>query len=111
MSGNRIPEDFWDENKKRFNSHGFFKTINHHHICDYSGDEKCDIMIVECSDGRWYIEDNWGGDAKGADGVFNPFDKDSYPTFYDSCREANLRAATIVSEITGANISDLMVEE
>ena len=83
----------------------------HHHISDYGESATCDIMIVGCSDGRWYIEDNWGGDAEGAKEVFNPFDKESYPTFFSDCKSANLRAAEIVSSITGCTPEELMLEE
>ena len=81
MPNKEIPEEYWDSERNRYNSHAYFDTINHHHISDYSGEETCDIMIVECKDGRWYIEDNWGVDATGAPVVFNPFEKGSYPTF------------------------------
>lgn len=108
---NKIPEEYWDVNRGRFNSHAYFKTVAHHHISDYEGQESCDIMIVGCSDGRWYIEDNWGGDAKGAEDVFNPFDKASYPTFFDSLEAVNLRAAEIVSSITGCDPKELILEE
>ena len=106
-----IPEEYWEEEKGRYNSHAYFKTINHHHISDYSGTETCDIMLVECQDGRWYIEDNWGGDAKGAEGVFDPFKKGAYPRFYPSLEAANLKAAHVVSSITGAKVQDLLLEE
>lgn len=46
-------------------------------------------MIVECNDCRWYIEVNWGGDAKGAKDVFNPFKRDSFPTFFASMEKAH----------------------
>lgn len=68
-------------------------------------------MIVECADGRWFIEDNWGGDAKGAPDVFNPFIKGAYPTFFESCEKANYRAAEVVSSITGADIQDLLLDD
>ena len=109
MSELQIPEEYWDQARGRFNSHKFFNTINHHHISDYSGDQTCDIMIVECKDGRWYIEDNWGGDALGAEDVFNPFDKNSYPTFFPTREDAELRAAQIVSSITGIDINELLI--
>ena len=99
-----IPDKYWDENKRRFDSHLFFDTVNHHHISDYSKEEHCDLMIVECSDGRWYIEDNWGRDAQGAKDVFNPFDKQSYPTFFPTMKEAAVRAAEVVSSITGSSV-------
>lgn len=107
----KIPNKYWDENRKRYNSHAFFSTIKHHHISDYSGDESCDIMIVGCKDGRWYIEDNWGEYSDGVKDIFNPFDRDSYPTFFSSCEEANKRAAKIVSSITGCDPAELMLED
>lgn len=106
-----IPDQFWDSERSRYNSHRFFDTINHHHISDYSGDESCDLMIVECRDGRWYVEDNWGGDAKGAEGVFNPFEKGSYPTFFPTLEAANLHAAEVVSSITGTPVAALLLED
>lgn len=106
-----IPIKYWDESKKRFNSHSFFETVEHHHISDYSGPVSCDIMIVGCKDGRWYIEDNWGEDTKGVKDVFNPFDKSSFPTFFPCCESANKRAAEIVASITGCNPEELMLED
>lgn len=105
---NQIPDQYWDANKSRWNSHLYFDTVNHTHISDYSGDKSCDLMLVECKDGRWYIEDNWGGDAEGAKDVFNPFERHSYPTFFSSFEAAERRAAEIVSEITGAKIEELL---
>lgn len=108
---NIIPDEFWDVVKGRYNSHRFFDTVNHHHISYYGDDESCDLMVVECRDGRWFIEDNWGGDAKGADGVFNPFVRGSYPTFFPSLEDANLRAAEVVGSITGASVAVLLLED
>lgn len=108
---NVIPEEYWDAQQGRYDSHRYFNTINHHHISDYSSDVTCDILIAECADGRWFIEDNWGNDAKGAKDVFNPTVKDSYPTFFPNLEAANLRAAEIVSAITGASIEDLLLDD
>lgn len=107
----RIPDEYWDKTENRFNSHAYFRTINHRHISDYSGKVTCDLMMVECEDGRWYIEDNWGGDAQGSPDVFNPFDKDSFPTFYPDLETCNRRAAEIVSSITGCKVDDLIIED
>lgn len=112
MSENqRIPLEFWDEDRNRFNSHAYFSTVQHHHIADYNSEITCDVMIVQCADGRWYIEDNWGGDAQGAHDVFNPFVKESYPTFFQDVKSCNQRAAEIVSSITGCNVNELMLED
>lgn len=83
-SGKIINSQFWDAGRKRWNGHRAFKTVDHHHVSCYSpevGHDDCDIMIVGCADGRWYVEDNWGGDAKGADKVWNPFNKDTPEPF------------------------------
>jgi hypothetical protein len=46
MMADKIPVKFCNDNSKRYNSHAFFSTIEHHHISDYSGDKTCNIMIV-----------------------------------------------------------------
>ncbi|MGN5048520.1 hypothetical protein ACTG16_21730 [Aeromonas sp. 23P] len=105
-----IPDEYWDDRNGRYITHLFFNTVGHHHISDYGGSEQCDLMVVECRDGRWFIEDNWGGDAKGASGVFNPFEKGGFPTFYKSAEEANQRAAEVISSITGTDIESILDE-
>lgn len=110
MTENRMPEKYWCKIEERYNSHEYFDTINHHHISDY-GDTNCDIMIVECRDGRWFIEDHCGGaSTNGTKDVFNPFETGSYPTFFSSLKRANIRAAEIVSSITGCEVEDLLLE-
>ena len=68
-------------------------------------------MIVECANGLWFIEDDWCGDADGFDDVFNPCDKKSYPVFFESLEGANLRAAEIVSAVTGCSIESLLLDD
>lgn len=96
---------FWDEGRNRWDGHHAFNTISHEHVSCYdpaSGHDTCDIMIVECADGRWYVEDNWGGDAKGADKVWNPFDKSSEgPHFFASEDEAMQHAVAVVAKVSG----------
>lgn len=108
-----IPLEYWDEGLKRFNSHAYFSTVNHHHVSDYSCETSCEVNIVECSDGRWYIEDYWGDVSNRirVDDLFNPHEKTSYPTFFDSCESANKRAAEIVASITGCDPEDLMLKD
>ena len=61
------------------------------------GFDSCDIMAVERADGSWHIEDNWGGDAQGAEGVWNPFDpSDAPPQIYPSQDAAIRRAVAVV---------------
>lgn len=94
---------FWDGT--RWDGHRAFGTVNHHHIACYSaadGHDACDIMIVECADGRWYVEDNWGGDAKGAQGVWNPFEpSNDGPTFFPSESDAMRHAVAVVARVSG----------
>lgn len=101
LNSNKIPDEYWDKNRRRFNSHLFFDTVSHHHISDYSKEKYCDLLVVECSDGRWYIE---GRDGAGEEDVFNPFDKKSYPTFFPTLEKAAARAAEVVSTITGSSV-------
>lgn len=67
--------------------------------------------LVADKDGRFYIEDNWGNDAKGHPAVFNPFDRNSYPVFYNDFHTANETAAKIAAAITGSDYKQLMIEE
>lgn len=108
---NRIPLEYWNEKRGRYNSHRFFNTVNHWHISDYSREVHCDLMLVECADGRFYIEDNWGGDANGHEKVFNPFQTDSYPVFFSDFDTANEVAAKVVAEITGNDYKKLMIDD
>lgn len=98
-----IDIQFWEGN--RWNSHRAFNTVNHHHIACYTpaaGHDSCDIMIVECADGRWYVEDNWGGDAQGAEKVWNPFDPSSEdPHFFATEDEAMRHAVAVVAKVCG----------
>ena len=59
----------------------------------------------------YFIEDNWGGDAEGHEGVFNPFLADSYPIFFPDFNTANVPAAKIVATITGSDYRKLMIED
>jgi len=105
-----IAKELWDGT--RWNGHAAFNTISHTHVSCYSpadGHDSCDIMAVECADGRWYVEDNWGGDANGADGVWNPFDaSDAEPRFFESEEAALRHAVAVVAAVAGVQESDLL---
>lgn len=107
----KIPPEYWDESRGRYDSHHFFNTVNHWHISDYSQEVHCDLKLVECADGRFYIEDNWGGDANGHEKVFNPFQRDSYPSFFSDFGSANVAAAKVVAEITGSDYKTLLIDD
>jgi len=98
-----LDKKFW--NGTRWNGHTAFGTISHTHISCYDpapGLDSCDIMVVECRDGRWYVEDNWGGDALGAEGVWNPFESsDAGPQFFPSEEAAIRHAVSVVAKVSG----------
>lgn len=107
-----MDRQFWDGT--RWDGHRAFNTVEHHHVSCYSpaeGHDTCDIMIVGCADGRWYVEDNWGSDAKGADKVWSPFDQsDEGPHFFPTEDEALKHAVAVVANICGVDesaVSDL----
>jgi hypothetical protein len=101
----RIDRRFWDG--RRWRGHEAFDTVGHEHISCYfpaEGYDACDIMLVECSDGRWYVEDNWGGDAKGADGVWDPFvESGEMPRFFETREGAARHAVAVVASVSGVD--------
>jgi hypothetical protein len=105
-----IDSKFW--NGTRWNGHSAFKTISHVHVNCYipaEGHDTCDIMAVEMSDGRWYVEDNWGGDANGAEGVWDPFKPEAdLPRFFATEDEAIRHAVTVVAAVSGVDREELM---
>lgn len=105
MNTMRINKKFW--NGTRWNGHAAFQTIGHQHICCYipaDGFKSCDIMVVECADGRWYVEDNWGGDAENAIGVWNPFNPDnSLPSFFSTKTDAVRHAVAVLVAVSGVD--------
>lgn len=106
---NQIAIEYWDTCEAKWNSHEAFKTNNHWHVCSYE-DKSCDLTIVQCENGKYYIEDSFGGDAEGFNEVFNPFKFESYPTFFANFDEVNKRTAEIVASITGADETSLLIE-
>lgn len=100
-----MDERFWDQKQKCWNGHAAFNTVSHHHVSCYSpadGRDSCDIMIVECADGRWYVEDNWGDDAQGAEKVWNPFDRNAgEPHFFACEHDALAHATAVVAQVSG----------
>ena len=110
-----IDKKFWTG--RRWQGHLAFSTVNHTHVCCYSpaeGYSDCDITAVECGDGRWYVEDNWGcdatgGDARGAAGVWNPFDpSDADPQFFETEEAAIRHAVSVVARVSGVPEVELL---
>ena len=100
-----MDDKYWDQQRERWNGHDAFQTVNHHHVSCYSpaeGCDSCDLMIVECADGRWYVEDNWGNDSCGAERVWRPFDRNAgEPYFFGSQEEALAHATAVVARVCG----------
>ncbi len=81
------------------NTHQKYNTVNHHHFgfmyerpdgtSNWPGSE---LMLVECVDGRWFIEQEAGDEYNQFPGVVKSGqDLDTEPTFYpdvDSCARA-----------------------
>lgn len=106
-----IHRKFWDGT--RWDAHSAFNTVHHSHVSCYAhsdGFDSCDIAVVECEDGRWYIEDSWG-DTSGAAGVWCPFSpEDAEPTFYQSRQDAIRRAVAVVAAVSGHSEEALLGE-
>jgi hypothetical protein len=104
-----IDRKFWDGS--RWNSHEAFDTVTHAHVCCYDpvdGHDTCDIMIVGMSDGRWYVEDNWGDYPKGIEGVWNPFNpSDAGPGFYPNKEAAMKHAISVVAKVSGQSDAEV----
>lgn len=110
LNKKKIDKAFWVEGSGKWDSHKAFDTIGHNHVSYYFRDDEgddCDIMVVECRDGRFFIEDNWGGDAKGAPHAFNPYEKNSYPVFYKTFEGALTKAKLIVSGVSKVDFEDV----
>lgn len=97
---------------QRCQGHAAFRTISHTHVSCYSpaeGRDICDVLVVESAEGRWYVEDHWGGGAKGADGVWNPFDpSDAEPRFFESEEAAIRHAVSVVASVSGVSDAELL---
>lgn len=98
-----IDRKFW--NGTRWDAHLAFKTVTHRHVSCYfpkPGHDTCGIKVVGCADGRWYIEDSWGGDARGHDKVWDPYDESgAEPHFFATEEDAVKHAVSVVAEVSG----------
>lgn len=69
-----------------------FNTVNHEHLDtvvlnatgDYPGSG---LLLVECEDGQWFIEVDFGDDYDSIEGIFKPRLSADLPSLFDS-REA-----------------------
>lgn len=106
-----MDERFWNQERKRWDGHTAFNTVNHEHVSCYSpadGHDSCDITVVECADGRWYVEDTWGRDAKGVERVWNPHDRYAdEPYFFENQASAFGHAVAVVARVCGVPESEI----
>jgi hypothetical protein len=69
-----------------------------------------DSLLSHLADGRWYVEDNWGSDAPGAEKVWNPCDPDAgEPHFFGSQKEAITHAVSVVARVSGVPESKISI--
>jgi len=95
---------FW--NGIRWSGDAAFGTVQRFHVSCSPADGRpdCDLTVVGCADGRWYVEDYWGADATGHEGVWNPFDPGCLgPRFFPSEGEARRHAVAVVSTVCGVS--------
>lgn len=103
-----IPEQFWDNETKSWNTHEALKTTNHWHICIYD-DESCDIAVVEIDDGKGYFIDDSHGDAPEKEFVFSPSNKAcNIVCVFADFDECWNQACKIVSEITKTDLKEVI---
>lgn len=107
----QLDPSLWDKEKGRWQSHKAFDTVNHTHVACYDpadGCDSCEILLIECQDGRFYLED-WWGDAQGEDKVWNPRDPEASagPHFFASYADAYAHAVSVVARIGGVPASSI----
>ena len=86
------------------NSHERFSTINHWHISGLSlAGSYYEILVVECRNGKFYVED-WLGDVPGYPDIWQPNksgpDQDE-PHFFDSYEECLKHAVKTIAKVAG----------
>lgn len=90
---------------KKVNTHQMFKTINHEHldsliyfvIGDYP---KSGLILVECKDGCWFIEQEYGNEFDAISGIWKPT-SECYiePNFYSNREEALTKAIKLMKSL------------
>ena len=90
---------------KKVDTHQMFKTINHEHldsliyfvIGDYP---KSGLVLVECKDGRWFIEQEYGNEFDAISGISKPT-SECYiePNFYSNREEALTKATKLMKSL------------
>ena len=86
------------------NTHEKYNTVNHIHldmIVPSIGDVDLGLMLVECADGKWYIEQEFSTSAydKVPGVVKSQTDITTKPVFYSNEKEAEKAALDIVKSV------------
>lgn len=88
------------------NVHEHYDTVDHHHL-DFSyqtdsGWEYPDsaLMLVQCRDGRWFLQQEFGDKYSRFEGVLNSNDDlETAPTYYDSIGAAARAASGFIKQV------------
>lgn len=89
------------------NTHEKFNTVDHHHF-DFSYRTAADqfdypdsaLMLVECADGRWFVQQEFGEKYSQFPGVVQSGDDlDTAPTFYSNVEEAARAAFAFIKQV------------
>ncbi len=89
------------------NSHEKYKTVDHHHFdFNYRSDgDKFDypnsgLVLVECADGRWFVQQEFGDQYSQFPGILKSGeDVDTEPTFYSNVDDAARAAFAIIKQV------------
>lgn len=81
--------------------HGKYQTIGHEHLeylVNWATGEypKSGLCLVECQDGRWFLEVDFGDAFDNVDGVANPKAPDKEPKFFNSETDAQSFAINVL---------------
>jgi hypothetical protein len=99
------------------NTHQKYQTINHHHfdfryptggILEYP---ESALMLVQCADGRWYVQQEFGAQYSGFEGVVrSDEDVESVPTFYVHVEDAAKAAFALIKQVYPTTPDECLLE-
>ncbi|EDF2276385.1 hypothetical protein BZ763_23380 [Salmonella enterica subsp. enterica serovar Enteritidis] len=96
------------------NTHEKYMTVEHHHF-DFLDMEnnypESALMIVGCSDGRWFIQQEFGEEYSQFPGVVKSgSDLDTEPTFYNDVDSAAKAAFSYILQVYPSTPKNLLDE-
>lgn len=89
----------------QIDSHLLYQTISHEHLDDLVdwalGDyPDSGLVLVECKDGRWFVEQEYGHAFDSFSGISKPKSTPYLePTFYPSRNDALERALVLITQV------------